>query len=134
MKWKLALPVMLLALSACAGPLPAQPTEAPPSPTATMPAPTGTPPPSETPTQPQSKTPEPSLSAPGSLPTSEYAPQPGDERLQRGNLFIEDFGVTVQPGDPAPDLRLKRRGSQEWVALSSFKGTRPVALIFGSFT
>ena len=40
----------------------------------------------------------------------------------------------LQPGDPAPDFRLKRRGSQEWVALSSFKGTRPVALIFGSFT
>jgi hypothetical protein len=104
MKRKLVLLVLLLALTACAGPQPAQPTEAPPSPTATMPDPTGTPPPSETPTQPVSKTPEPSLPAPSPLPTSEYAPQPGDERLQRGNLFIEDFGVTVQPGDPAQVL------------------------------
>ena len=37
-------------------------------------------------------------------------------------------------GDSPPDFDLKRTGSDERVRLSSFKGRRPVALIFGSYT
>ncbi len=37
-------------------------------------------------------------------------------------------------GDVPPDFDLKRMGSEERVKLSSFKGQRPVALIFGSYT
>ncbi len=37
-------------------------------------------------------------------------------------------------GDSPPDFNLKRLGSDERVRLSSFKGQRPVALIFGSYT
>ncbi|MCH7712281.1 MAG: hypothetical protein IIC99_01535 [Chloroflexi bacterium] len=37
-------------------------------------------------------------------------------------------------GDIPPDFNLKRMGSEEKVRLSSFKGKRPVALIFGSYT
>ena len=37
-------------------------------------------------------------------------------------------------GDSPPDFNLKRMGSDERVRLSSFKGRRPVALIFGSYT
>ena len=37
-------------------------------------------------------------------------------------------------GDAPPDFNLKRLGSDERVRLSSFKGKRPVALIFGSYT
>ena len=37
-------------------------------------------------------------------------------------------------GDVPPDFELKRMGSEEKVRLSSFKGQRPVALIFGSYT
>ena len=33
-----------------------------------------------------------------------------------------------------PDFNLKRMGSEELVQLSSFKGQKPVALIFGSYT
>jgi hypothetical protein len=39
-----------------------------------------------------------------------------------------------QAGDPAPDFRLKVRGGEQTVALSSFRGRRPVALVFGSYT
>lgn len=85
-------------MAACAGPPPAQPTEAPPSPAPTLPAPTGTP------TAPPTVTLEPDTPMPAPLPTSEFAPQPGDESLQRGNLFIEDYGVTLAPGDRAQVL------------------------------
>lgn len=37
-------------------------------------------------------------------------------------------------GDIPPDFNLKRMGSEERVSLSSFKGKRPVGLIFGSYT
>ena len=37
-------------------------------------------------------------------------------------------------GDSPPDFNLKRMGGDERVRLSSFKGIRPVALIFGSYT
>ena len=37
-------------------------------------------------------------------------------------------------GEEPPDFQLKRLGSGELVRLSSFKGRRPVALIFGSYT
>jgi hypothetical protein len=37
-------------------------------------------------------------------------------------------------GDPAPDFRLKTFEKSSWVQLSSFRGDRPVVLIFGSYT
>jgi peroxiredoxin len=37
-------------------------------------------------------------------------------------------------GDPAPDFRLWDVHGQNPVQLSDFKGTRPVALVFGSYT
>ena len=44
----------------------------------------------------------------------------------------DELGPKV--GEPAVDFDLKRMGSQERVRLSSFKGRRPVALVFGSYT
>jgi hypothetical protein len=41
---------------------------------------------------------------------------------------------TLHPGDMAPDFRLKTRDGKSEVALSSFRGSRPVVLIFGSYT
>jgi hypothetical protein len=44
---------------------------------------------------------------------------------------------SVKAGDPAPDFALPRLGGSkagEVVTLSSHFGTRPVALIFGSYT
>jgi hypothetical protein len=38
------------------------------------------------------------------------------------------------PGDQAPDFELSDAAGQSPVRLSSFRGGRPVALVFGSFT
>ncbi len=43
-------------------------------------------------------------------------------------------GGTLQPGDIAPDFRLKTRDGSGEVSLASFRGSRPVVLIFGSYT
>jgi hypothetical protein len=40
----------------------------------------------------------------------------------------------LQPGSPAPDFNLPLLGKSETVRLSSFRNTRPVVLIFGSYT
>jgi hypothetical protein len=43
-------------------------------------------------------------------------------------------GGTVNPGDAAPDFRLPTLDHSSYVQLSSFKGSRPVVLVFGSYT
>ena len=40
----------------------------------------------------------------------------------------------LKVGDVAPDSKLKTLDGKETVSLSSFKGKRPVALVFGSYT
>ncbi len=37
-------------------------------------------------------------------------------------------------GDAAPDFKLKTKDGSHEVQLSSFKGKRPVVLVFGSYT
>src|SRR5690349_5987699 len=41
---------------------------------------------------------------------------------------------TLQVGDTAPDFTLPTYDHKQQVALSSFRGTRPVVLVFGSYT
>ena len=40
----------------------------------------------------------------------------------------------LKAGDPAPDFRLQTYDKTSWVQLSSFRGDRPVVLVFGSYT
>lgn len=40
----------------------------------------------------------------------------------------------LQPGDLAPDFDLRLVQSENRVRLSSFRGKRPVALVFGSYS
>ena len=47
-------------------------------------------------------------------------------------LVRDETGPRV--GEEAPDFHLKRLGSEERVRLSDFRGRRPVALAFGSYT
>ena len=47
-------------------------------------------------------------------------------------LLRDETGPKV--GEEAPDFSLKRLGSEERVRLSDFRGRRPVALAFGSYT
>lgn len=41
---------------------------------------------------------------------------------------------TLNVGDAAPDFKLKAKDGSSEVRLSTFKGRRPVVLVFGSFT
>jgi len=50
---------------------------------------------------------------------------------QRGDLRTPD---TLRVGDAAPDFKLKTKDGGREVQLSSFRGKRPVVLVFGSFT
>ena len=43
-------------------------------------------------------------------------------------------GGALKAGDPAPDFRLQAYDKSSLVQLSSFRGDRPVVLIFGSYT
>ena len=47
-------------------------------------------------------------------------------------LVRDETGPRV--GQDAPDFHLKRLGSEQRVRLSDFRGRRPVALAFGSYT
>jgi hypothetical protein len=49
-----------------------------------------------------------------------------------GVVARDEMGPGV--GQEPPDFFLKRMGSDDKVRLSSFKGKRPVALVFGSYT
>lgn len=40
----------------------------------------------------------------------------------------------LRVGDMAPDFELNLRGEDQKVRLSSFRGHKPVALVFGSYT
>ena len=40
----------------------------------------------------------------------------------------------LKTGDPAPDFKLKTVDGKKTVRLSGFRGKKPVALIFGSYT
>ncbi|MCX6897606.1 MAG: redoxin domain-containing protein [Verrucomicrobia bacterium] len=48
-----------------------------------------------------------------------------------GDMRMPD---TLRVGDAAPDFKLKTKDGGREVQLSSFKGKRPVVLVFGSFT
>lgn len=42
--------------------------------------------------------------------------------------------IAPRVGEPAPDFSLKTLDGEETIALSNFRGDRPVVLIFGSYT
>ena len=41
---------------------------------------------------------------------------------------------SLRIGDSAPDFELKVRGENRTIRLSDYRGRKPVALVFGSFT
>jgi hypothetical protein len=60
------------------------------------------------------------------------AQPPQDEQPRREKLVrLPDL---IKAGDQAPDFKLKTPDGKQQVALSDFRGKRPVALIFGSYT
>jgi len=57
-----------------------------------------------------------------------------DQRVQEENKKHNWGEGDLRPGQPAPDFELRRPGSDQTVRLSMFKGNKPVALIFGTYT
>ena len=49
-------------------------------------------------------------------------------------LWAQARGGALKPGDAAPDFDLPRQGGGERVRLAQFHGSRPVVLVFGSYT
>jgi len=62
-------------------------------------------------------------------------PGPGQRMSpeERAKFMAERQG-RLKPGDAAPDFRLKVRGGEQVIQLASFRGRKPVALVFGSYT
>ena len=66
-----------------------------------------------------------------------YASQTGELSAtlrQALESVVERDEMGPQVGELPPDFALKRVGSDDRVQLSSFRGERPVALVFGSYT
>lgn len=64
------------------------------------------------------------------------AQRPGDRPAKPDPelMKIRPVEGRLAAGDPAPDFNLKLRGSENRVRLADFRGKRPVALVFGSYT
>ena len=67
------------------------------------------------------------------VPTAEN-PGPVFILLPIGPLMMLARSGHLKAGDMAPDFRLHVAHSQETVQLASFRGQKPVALVFGSYT
>ena len=66
-------------------------------------------------------------------------PTPADSPLRMADVMTSDryrdlWTAKLATGDPAVDFELPVLGGGERVRLSSFRGERPVALVFGSYT
>ena len=57
-----------------------------------------------------------------------------EELSQRLDAVLRRDQMGPKEGEVPPNFKLRRMGSDERVELSSFKGKKPVALVFGSYT
>jgi len=74
----------------------------------------------------------------GQMPAREMLEAVGDGLTdvarQAMKAVVQRDEMGPHAGDVPPDFNLKLMGSEDRVRLSSFKGQKPVALIFGSYT
>ena len=74
----------------------------------------------------------------GQMPAREMLESVGDGLTdvarQAMKAVVQRDEMGPHAGDVPPDFNLKLMGSEDRVRLSSFKGQKPVALIFGSYT
>ncbi len=59
---------------------------------------------------------------------------PAEERATLMGFILDRETRAPAAGEPAPDFELPRLDGKGNVRLSAFRGVKPVALIFGSFT
>lgn len=69
---------------------------------------------------------------------STFAPPKSRVEIMARMFFGRPWKVSragrLKPGDPSPDFDLHPVKSQERVRLSDWRGKKPVALVFGSYT
>ena len=74
----------------------------------------------------------------GQMPAREMLEAVGDGLTDVARQAMEAVAqrdeMGPHAGDVPPDFNLKLMGSEDRVRLSSFKGQKPVVLIFGSYT
>lgn len=62
----------------------------------------------------------------------------GKAAVEFVNSFVDlakkKFFRGLKEGDPAPDFELETKDRDQKIRLSSFRGVKPVVLIFGSYT
>ena len=64
-----------------------------------------------------------------------FAPDPEmREKMLAAREKYDPREGRLRTGDLSPDFNLKVQNSDEWVRLSDFRGKKPVALVFGSYT
>jgi hypothetical protein len=63
-----------------------------------------------------------------------YVPMPALMVLPFKPLWLRARAGHLKVGDPAPDFALAAYDKKSSVQLSSFRGQRPVVLVFGSYT
>ena len=63
-----------------------------------------------------------------------HVPLPLMRVLPFETMWTVARGGDLQVGDPAPDFALPTRDKSAIVRLSDFRGEKPVALVFGSYT
>ena len=63
-----------------------------------------------------------------------HVPMPMMLVLPFETLWMRARAGRVQPGDTAPDFTLPTLDHSATVSLSSFRGSQPVVLVFGSYT
>jgi len=63
-----------------------------------------------------------------------YLPGPTFVLFPVRSLWTRARGGELAVGDPAPDFTLPRMAGGGTVTLSTFRGKRPVLLVFGSYT
>jgi hypothetical protein len=61
-------------------------------------------------------------------------PLPAMMVLPFETMWMRARAGALKPGDMAPDFELPTLDHRATVRLSSFRGTQPVALVFGSYT
>jgi len=60
-----------------------------------------------------------------------------EPQSEKAKAYVKEMGRgegTLKVGDEAPDFTLRKSKSEESITLSKFRGVRPVALVFGSYT
>jgi hypothetical protein len=63
-----------------------------------------------------------------------YVPGPAFAVLPMEWMWVRARAGRLQVGDPAPDFDLPTLDRKQSVRLSSLRGSRPVVLVFGSYT